>query len=159
MSRLNNAARKVAISGGVSSGRLSIGCEELANKYPTGVHVTAISRKNFEDGFRYHLTCIEEPGKYFSSGKVLKQKCDALLESYDGDFIELNKDLKEEYLELFLANKKGSKFPYVDAGFGDVVPSKNFNNSEEIETADDEIVDEETGEVIQPAETKDSAPF
>ena len=159
MSRLNNAAQKVAISGGVSSGRTSIKCEELARKYPDGVHVTAISPKNFDDSSYYHLTCIEEPGKYFSSGKVLTQKCNALLESYDGDFGELNKDLKEEYLELFFAIKKGQKYPYVDAGFGDTVPAKKFDTSAEVETADNEVIDEETGEVVQPEPTQDNYPF
>jgi len=165
MSRLKNAVQKVAISNGLASGRVLISCEELAKKYPEGVHVTAIAPKKYEDGDYYQLLCVEEPGKYFSSGKVLTQKCDALLETYDGNFFELNKDLSEDYLQLFLAVKRSSetKYDYVDAGFGEAVPAKKFKTDAAETTADAEVIDEETGEVLQPAQpatiTQDGEPF
>lgn len=152
MSKLNNAIQKATInSGNGFSGRDRIDCKELSQKYPEGVHVTAIAPKKYVDGDYYHLTCVEEPGKYFSSGKVLTQKCNALLEIYDGDFSELNKDLSKEYLTLFLTPKRGKDNPYIDAGFGEPVPASKFK------AAQAEVVDEETGEVIQPAQPAPSA--
>lgn len=147
MSRLNNAVQKVNSSSGLTGGRTSIKCTDIAEKYPEGIHVTGIGQNEY-DGKKYYVyTFIEEPNKYFSSGKVLTEKTDSLLETYDGNLAELNKDLSEEYLQLFLAKKRGEKYTYINAGFGNTVPAANFGKP-----ADGEVVDEETGEVLQPAQ-------
>ena len=92
MSRLNNAAQKVMASSGLTGGRTSIKCTELAEKYPNGVHVTGIGQNEYDGRKYYVFTFVEEPNRYFSSGKVLTEKTDVLLETYDGNLAELNKD-------------------------------------------------------------------
>lgn len=134
MSRLSNAIQNVTASSGITGGRTSIKCRDLAAKYPQGIHVTAIAQNEFNGSKYFIYTFAEEPNKYFSGGKVLTEKTNQLLEAYDGDLAELNKDLSEEMLELFLAEKRGEKFTYINAGFGKTVPVNQV-----------EAVDEETG--------------
>ena len=153
MSRLNNAAQKVMASSGLTGGRTSIKCTELAEKYPNGVHVTGIGQNEYDGRKYYVFTFVEEPNRYFSSGKVLTEKTDVLLETYDGNLAELNKDLSAEYLELFLSKKRGEKYTYINAGFGKAVSASQFGGGE--------VIDEDTGEVLIPEDNNgdDTAPF
>ena len=155
MSRLSNAVKTVAANSGITGGRTSIKCSELAEKYPDGIHITGIARNTYNGDSYFVYTFVEEPNKYFSGGKVLTGKTEELLESYDGNLAELNEDLAREHLQLFLSKRKGAKYSYINAGFGKVVPAEYFEKFSE-----NTVTDEETGDIID-AETDEvlNAPF
>lgn len=160
MSRLANAVKNVQANSGITGGRTSIKCTELAEKYPNGIHITGIAHVQNNGSDFFAFTFVEEPGKYFTAGKVLREKTEQLLETYDGNLAELNEDLSKEHLQLFLSNRKSAKYPYVNAGWGKLVPASYFDKTPNVERVIDnetgDIIDNETGEVLN---YNDNAPF
>lgn len=146
MSRLGNAIQKVNAASGLTSGRTKIKTDDLIAGYPNGVHITAISKNNYNGSSYYAYTFIEDPTKFFTGGTVVTEKTDQLLDDYDGDLAELNADLQKEYLKAILSKKRGkNNREYTNVAFLGTVPASKFN------TYTDEngnTIDAETGEVI-----------
>lgn len=144
MSRLGNAIQKVNAASGLTSGRTKIKTDDLIATYPDGVHITAISKNNYNGSSYYVYTFAEDPTKFFTGGMVVAEKTGLLLEDYDGDLAELNADLQKEYLPAIFSKRRGKNREYTDVAFLKPVPASKFN------TYTDEngnTVDAETGEV------------
>ena len=147
MSRLSDAIQSVNAARGLTSGRTKIPTDDLIKTYPSGVHITAISKNTYNGSTYYAYTFAEDPTKFFTSGKVVAETTEQLLDSkYDGDMEELNADLRTEYLKaVFSKRRSQNNRDYTDVAFLGTVPASKFN------TYTDEnglTVDSDTGEVI-----------
>lgn len=126
---------------------------ELLEKYSNGVIITDIESAFKDNGapeYHYFFDSKDEDGEpikcRFSSKDVWYSRTKSLLAPYDGDTDEFFEDLKSEYkLLLFIPLPKPKGKKYYEGAF------------EYIDKPEDEIIDEETGEVIQPVQ--DGAPF
>ena len=137
MGKLMDAVKVVNLKGRITDGRTGIGSMNLAKTYPKGIHINRVEVNPFEaNAENYICTFDEAPDKYFTSTTVLTQKLDNLIDAYEGDLTELNRDLAETPLLTILkarVSKAGKN--YVDALFviGAVTPEFETFDSVEIE--------------------------
>ena len=135
-SRLENAARSAMGSDSIMEGRESIKTADIIAKYPDGICITGVAKKTYNGSTYPVFTFAEDPSKYFSGALALTQLVDGMIENYDGNLAELNSDLSREYLKIKLTKVRTRNGYY----FTKVVVVGTV-------PADDEIVDDETGEV------------
>lgn len=163
MSRLGNAIQKVNATSGLTSGRTKIKTDDLIATYPDGVHITAISKNNYNGSNYYAYTFAEDPTKFFTSGTVVTEKTDELLDDYDGDMAALNADLRAEYLKAIFSKRRGkSNREYTNVAFLGAVPASKFGVI--VTDENGAKVDTETGEVVSKvaengADTDEKLPF
>lgn len=128
---------------------------DLMKTYPDGVHVTRIISSSYNDEPQMVCFFVENPEKRFAACTSLENRLNEYMTKgkYNGDIDAFGKDLEEsnKYLHVKINPKaKGKNYFTVDCKLVD-------------KPADAEVVDEETGEVLQPAQpatiTQDGIPF
>ncbi len=140
-SRLENAARTAM--GNNTDGRESMKIVDIIAKYPNGICITSIAQRMY-DGRTYPVfTFAEEPSKYFSGGIALSQLVDGMIDEYDGNLAELNRDLQKEYLKIKLMKTRTKRgYNFTKAIIVGVVPATRYTDE------NGNTIDTETGEVI-----------
>lgn len=128
---------------------------DLLKEYPDGVHVTRIISSTYNDEPQMVCFFAENTAKRFSACTSLENRLNDYMAKgkYNGDIDAFGKDLEEsgKYLHVKISPKPKGKnyFPVV---------CKLVDKSS-VKIADDEVIDDETGEVVQPAVSQDTLPF
>ena len=155
MSKLSDAAKRVNAMGPIWSGREGLNGTKIINLYPAGIHVNRIEPNTYKGAHGYIFTFTEDVTKYSSSNTVMTEKLDNLLDIYEGDLSELNRDLAENPLHVYLSikNKDDGSFYYDCLFIGDE-PAEKSNAAEPVkEFGIAEIEDatvENDGDILPP---------
>jgi len=126
-------AKKALGGGSATTGLDKITVDEIIAQYPDGITLTGANIVKMGDVTFPVFTFTEEPKRYFSGGKALREMVDAWLEASDGDLREVNDWLKANPMKIRMSK----------------VRTKSGNMFTQVETVDDEpTCDPDTGEVV-----------
>ena len=131
-SRLEGIARAAIGGDSIMDGRESMKTVDIIAKYPDGICITGIAQNTFGGRTYPVFTFAEEPSRYFCGGKRLSEWTSEIIEKYDGNLVELNDDLKKEYLKIKLVRTKTKNgHDFTNVIFLGVVPAPNVEADED----------------------------